>query len=209
MFPNKRDPIKSHTAFPILFRDWEPDPEAEYRKLGLRIFTRSEQVSQALFDRVRRHIPATWSTPSPKGDTIEHWRLRGLHERIRFVCYGKGQRFPPHRDDPWVQSDAVRSFLTFVIYLSHSGTDRGADFEGGEFAFVEPLPKSTLVRDRVVVSPEPGLVVVFPHRELHESKALQRGLKFMIRSDLMFEFDHSEPLKQAPDEAKSEATAAK
>eukprot|EP01128_Nolandella_sp_AFSM9_P006301 TRINITY_DN3208_c0_g1_i1.p1 TRINITY_DN3208_c0_g1~~TRINITY_DN3208_c0_g1_i1.p1 ORF type:complete len:201 (+),score=10.26 TRINITY_DN3208_c0_g1_i1:370-972(+) len=189
MFPDKKNPGKNHTAHPILFRDWEPDPKAAYKKIGVRIFTKSEQVSSALFERVKDVVPKEYVSYSKVEKRKEVWRVSSLHSRVRFVCYGKGQNFPPHRDDPYIKSDLERSHFTFVIYLSNSGPSKKDDFTGGEFAFLEAQTDSKDTRDRLLVVPEPGLVVVFPHQLLHESKPLTRGLKFMIRSDIMYTFD--------------------
>jgi len=119
----------------------------------------------------------------------QEWHLKGLHSRIRFVCYQKGQNFPPHFDDPWVQSTTIRSHFSFVIYLSKAGEGKKSDFSGGDFAFLEQKKqgKETTVSELAKIIPEPGLVVIFPHQTLHESKPLIKGYKFIIRSDVMYD----------------------
>jgi len=188
MFPERKNYEKFHKNFPVLFRSWDSDPEAAYRKLGVRIFMKSEQVADALYERTKNVLEKTFVTTSPKDGTKTNWVTKSLHPRIRFVCYRKGQNFPPHFDDPYILNETVRSHFTFVIYLSKCGNNK-ADFGGGEFAFLSRKKEGTemVYSDLAVIPPEPGLVVVFPHQTLHESKPLTNGYKFMIRSDVMYQ----------------------
>uniref|UniRef100_A0A6B2LFU2 Fe2OG dioxygenase domain-containing protein n=1 Tax=Arcella intermedia TaxID=1963864 RepID=A0A6B2LFU2_9EUKA len=191
MFPDRTHYKDHHATYPVLFRSWDPDPEAAYKKLGVRIFTKSQEVADALFERARPYLPPTYTTYT-KEKAKQVWKLSDLHPRIRFVCYEKGQNFPPHYDDPWIQSSKRRSHLTFVLYLSSSGKD--CDFGGGEFAFLDEkkhLPDDSYA-ELVVIPPKPGMVVVFPHRTLHESKVITSGYKFMIRSDVMYDLEEEE-----------------
>jgi len=189
MFPNKKRYKENHKSFPVLFRAWDPNPEAALKQLGVRIFTRSQQVADALFERTKAHLPQQWIQYT--AEKKEVWKLKGLHDRIRFVCYEKGQNFPPHYDDPTIHNPTCRSFLTFVMYLSKSGAGKKSNFCGGEFMFLNPKNNN---EELLVISPDPGLVVVFPHKTLHGSKALTRGFKFMIRSDVMYELVSLEEL---------------
>ena len=36
------------------------------------------------------------------------------------------------------------------------------------------------------VQPSPGKALVFDHRRLHEGAAVQRGIKYVLRTDLMY-----------------------
>jgi hypothetical protein len=58
--------------------------------------------------------------------------------------------------------------LTFLIYLNEG-------CEGGETR----LPGAS-------VSPRTGLGLLFQHLLLHEGAALQAGVKYVLRSDVMF-----------------------
>lgn len=193
MFPNQKKYQKGHTATPILFRDWDPNPEEAYKKIGVRIFTHSDDFAAALFDRCKHLLPETAETFSAKENRKLSWKIKSLHPRIRFVCYEKGQAFPPHMDDPWVQSDKVMTIYTFVIYLSACGDEKGAKYTGGELAFLHNKQKVTDDWKEIThILPEPGMVVIFPHKTLHESKELHSGVKFCIRSDIVYELVEEE-----------------
>jgi len=220
MFPNQKKYSKGHTATPILFRDWDENPKEAYKKIGVRIFTHSDDFALVVYERVKHLLPQTAETFSAKLNRKLSWKIKGLHPRIRFVCYEKGQAFPPHMDDPWVQSDSVTTIYTFVIYLSDSGDSKGCKFSGGELAFLQPreqykevpkeqtkdkdlsldkdkdlpldqykemAPPSDGFKEIVRISPEPGMVIIFPHKTLHEAKEIISGVKFCIRSDIVYE----------------------
>jgi len=119
-------------------------------------------VADALFQRCKNELNPNHVTPA-LDQSLTNWKLKSLHPRIRFVCYTKGQNFPPHFDDPFVQNDNVRSFFTFIIYLSKCGSEKAANFDGGEFAFLARRKEDEgyIYDDIIKIKPEPGLVVVF------------------------------------------------
>jgi prolyl 4-hydroxylase len=117
-------------------------------------------LAARLFERSRPHAPA---------------RLSGLdlvsaNERIRCYRYAVGQRFAPHYDGAFVRSDDERSLLTFMVYLNHG-------FDGGRTAFLD-LDKE--------VEPRAGRALLFQHFILHEGRAVTAGVKYALRTDLMY-----------------------
>jgi prolyl 4-hydroxylase len=96
------------------------------------------------------------------------WVPIGLNERLRFYRYEVGQVFRWHLDGAFVRALGEVSLLTFMIYLN-------ADFEGGVTEF----------EDGVVV-PHEGEALVFTHRVLHQGATVTRGVKYVLRSDVMF-----------------------
>jgi len=171
-------------AQPVLWRKWAESPEEEAKKLGIRIIQKSETFAEALFNRIKQHLP----------ETIQHsneiWHLAGLSERIRFIRYDSGQNFPPHTDGPYVKSNTLESQLTCLVYLDKGGgiLSLGADFRGGELFFLTQERKGdpNSLKKVAKVAPEPGLCVVFPHRTLHEGNTLLSGHKYVIRTDVMY-----------------------
>jgi len=182
-------------ANPVLWREWSENPKEEYKKLGIRIIRKSEAYSEALFQRVKDHLPKVVETTTSKEKLT--WDLSGLSERIRFIKYDAGQQFPPHTDGPYVKTDVISSHYTALFYLDKSGGtfSLNSDFRGGELYFLRDTGK-TLTR-LFKVTPEPGLVVVFPHRTLHEGHSLKSGHKYLIRSDVMYTISKREPLSAA------------
>lgn len=99
------------------------------------------------------------------------WRATGLNERLRFYRYEPGQRFRWHGDGAFEREDGERSLLTLMLYLN-------GDFEGGETEFdVSPA---------VSVKPEAGMALWFAHRVRHQGAAVARGVKYVLRTDVMY-----------------------
>lgn len=91
----------------------------------------------------------------------------GLNERLRIYRYAGGQRFRWHTDGSFQRSADEWSAWTVLVYLNDG-------FEGGETSFMG--------RD---VTPSAGLAVAFPHRLEHSGQPVTRGVKYVLRTDLM------------------------
>jgi prolyl 4-hydroxylase len=103
-------------------------------------------------------------------DPLCHWRPAGANERFRCYRYSPGQRFAPHYDGSFRRSADEESLLTFMVYLND-------DFVGGDTAFLHLGLR---------VAPRPGLALFFQHRLLHEGCRVDEGVKYVIRSDIMY-----------------------
>jgi len=127
----------------------------------------------------------------------------GLNARFRFYRYKTADFFKPHTDGSWPGSRVIDSKLvtqayrdrwsqmSFIIYLSD-------DFVGGETQFfldrdnpMQPARSITGVK-KVNVSTPGGGVLVFPHGQhplhcLHSSEPIIEGIKYIIRTDVLFE----------------------
>ncbi len=80
----------------------------------------------------------------------------------------------PHRDGHYVRSPEEISLLTFMVYLNDG-------YEGGYTRF--DLPNSA---DAVVIEPKAGSALVFAHPYLHEGQTVQSGVKYVLRTDVMY-----------------------
>lgn len=116
----------------------------------------------ALFDRVAPHVPAPLFGKRPVG----------ANERFRCYRYDVDQYFAPHFDGAFIRDDAERSELTFMIYLND-------DFSGGETAF-------HAFTEDISVKPKRGAALLFQHYLLHEGCTVDRGVKYVLRSDVMY-----------------------
>jgi hypothetical protein len=75
-----------------------------------------------------------------------------------------------------------RSFITFQLYLG--GTCEGTD---GSTAF---LGAREDWKERIDVEPKCGRVLLFQHQGLvHEGSDVRKGVKYTLRSDIMYEKD--------------------
>lgn len=123
-------------------------------------------------------------------------RPLGINARFRFYRYGEGDFFKPHIDGDWPGSRVIDrtlvgdaypdrwSKMTFLVLLSD-------EFEGGatEFWVNEPHFRQT---SKVGVRTPAGSVLCFPHGRhpmhcLHSSETITKGVKYIIRSDVLFE----------------------
>ena len=102
-------------------------------------------------------------------------RMRGLtavgaNERFRCYRYEPGQRFAPHFDGAFRRDVHEVSQLTLMVYLNEG-------FGGGATEFHDL--GQTIV-------PRTGMALVFEHRVLHEGCAVTSGVKYVLRSDVMY-----------------------
>ena len=127
----------------------------------------------------------------------------GLNGRFRFYKYQQGDFFSIHTDGSWPGSRIVDgklvanayddrwSMYTFLIFLSD-------EYEGGHTQFLvnkdnpERPGKNGDNINQVNVRTPAGSVLCFPHGThplhcLHGSEKITSGIKYIIRSDVLFE----------------------
>ena len=127
----------------------------------------------------------------------------GLNARFRFYRYERGDFFKPHTDGAWPGSRAIGrqlipnaypdrfSQMTVLLFLSD-------DFEGGDTLFlVSKNNSSRPARNQdeaewVQVRTPVGGALCFPHGRhplhcLHSSEEIDSGVKYIIRTDMLFE----------------------
>lgn len=124
-----------------------------------RLMVFDNELAENLFQRAAGFLP----------QTHENYEVSGFNEMFRIYKYSTGQRFKMHRDGSYLRNEHEKSFYTFLIYLND-------DFEGGETEF-EGL---------FTVAPKKGSALVFHHPLRHEGKTLISGLKYVLRTDIMY-----------------------
>ena len=112
-----------------------------------------------LWERVAEHIP----------ETLGPWRAHGLNERIRVYRYMPGQYFRSHYDGCFRRNRHEESFFTLMVYLND-------DFEGGGTGFSRSE----------TVEPVRGSSLVFLHRLKHQGHTVTSGVKYVLRTDVMY-----------------------
>src|SRR5271170_7035043 len=114
-------------------------------------------------------------------------RVKGLHSNIRIYKYETNAFFGPHYDsstrDGW---SGFTSYWTLLVYLT--GKEDGV--EGGETVFYEPYGKGKSDIREIVVGIERGMALLHRHGGsdclLHEGRTVTKGIKWVLRSDLVF-----------------------
>lgn len=143
-----------------------------------RVVLDAPRLAKELWERIRTHADAKH----------EGLSLVGLNDRFRVYQYEQGQRFFPHVDvRTAVPLGETRA--SFMIYLN-------GEFEGGSTRFFEVKEKKNRRgegrgrkfdnRVRFTVRPPAGSVVVFDHLLLHEGAEVTAGIKYAVRSDLIY-----------------------
>lgn len=115
-------------------------------------------LAARLWDRASRYVPASIGARVPTG----------LNERFRLYRYLPGQRFTWHADMPFRRSTGEISLLTFMIYLNER-------YEGGATRF-----------ESAKVIGKSGMALFFHHGLIHEGAEVTKGVKYVLRSDVMF-----------------------
>jgi prolyl 4-hydroxylase len=92
----------------------------------------------------------------------------GLNELFRIYKYEPGQLFKKHRDQSFMRNESEASYFTFMIYLND-------DFEGGDTTF-----------NSITIKPATGTALIFFHDLEHEGSVLTSGVKYVLRTDVMY-----------------------
>ncbi len=92
------------------------------------------------------------------------------NERFRAYKYEPGHRFAPHLDGCFKRNAHERSELTLMVYLNEG-------FGGGATSFLDY---------EIDVVPRTGMALLFQHRILHEGCSVTSGVKYVLRSDVMY-----------------------
>ncbi|MDY7002616.1 MAG: 2OG-Fe(II) oxygenase [Cyanobacteriota bacterium] len=93
----------------------------------------------------------------------------GLNERFRFYKYSPGQKFGWHYDGYYERENGERSRWTLLFYLNDG-------YEGG----------ATKFRTKEVTGNK-GDALFFLHRQLHCGEMVKSGVKYVLRTDIMYE----------------------
>lgn len=159
-----------------------------------RIIWDSQDVASKIWSRIE-HVPEVQQImrlenvprilgngPNKRGEV---WKLTRPNERMRFLKYEGGEYFRPHCDGSYeTPSRKERTYFTVHLYLTNSGEDQ---LTGGATLF-----HSMDMQRMVKVSPEAGRILLFQHRDLlHSGDDVQAGVKYTMRTDLLYALERS------------------
>lgn len=121
-------------------------------------FCNSEELAQALWEKLQPFAPAQLGRSA----------ACGLNELFHFYRYQRGHKFRGHYDESCICNAQEASYFTFMVYLNDN-------FQGGDTTF----------RD-VGIRPRQDMALIFLHSLYHEGSEMMRGVKYVLRSDVMY-----------------------
>ncbi len=123
-----------------------------------RVFLTSPELAKIVWDNIFDLAPQTYLD----------YKISGLNEGFRFYKYLTEQEFKPHQDIDFEKSDVEKSFYSLLIYLNDN-------FKGGETTF-----------ENLSIKPIAGSALIFPHLLFHSGAKVTEGIKYVLRSDIMY-----------------------
>lgn len=145
---------------------------------NLRLITTDFTLAHAIWERIQQFIPPIVY------ENGKQWTPIGLNEVWRLAKYHPGDQFKPHIDAFFQRSPTEKSMFTVNIYLN----DGENDFTGGKTRFFNQ--KKNQVID-VEIQPLTGLCVLFRQPSsaeyLHDGEKVLSGIKYLLRSDVMYQ----------------------
>ena len=144
----------------------------------------SSAFSAYLLEVIRPHLPALWRTKPPPNGRERNLIIDELNERCRFLVYHRrGQSFAAHFDGSYVRPDdhpkaGARSTVTVQLYFhdvpeAHGGATTFLDASGGAARDVRCQPRC-------------GSVLLFTQDLYHEGSKLFAGVKYTLRTEVMY-----------------------
>eukprot|EP01080_Neovahlkampfia_damariscottae_P007120 gene7120-11283_t len=133
------------------------------------------------------------------------WEPYSINECFRISKYeSPSNGFQPHFDNPYTKEIDEKSIFSLIIYLND-------DYEGGETTIyeenlldlTEEIEKETFdgitVKDEIkmnngikkykshIIKPEIGKGLIFNHQFLHSGDPMKKGVKYILRTDIIFQ----------------------
>jgi hypothetical protein len=180
-----------------------------------RTIVQDSALAELCMERIRPFLPRTISIDpkhtdllwgnrgwaKPKAEPIRtcaqsfdagKWQVADMSPHWRFCRYTQGGFFRPHSDACHVESPLRRSILTVNVYLNDC--DGGATRLLHDYRQHSPEDASAVqqagkgdLTSYCDVQPRAGTALVFVHWLWHEGAPLGSGMKYLLRSDVMYE----------------------
>ncbi|KAJ6455700.1 hypothetical protein C8R45DRAFT_585106 [Mycena sanguinolenta] len=161
-----------------------PKKRGEAERHNHRYSITSVDFAKRLYAIFAPHLPAFLPSKTGRGSVGAARAANSFNSNIRVYKYTPEQYFGPHYDDDCRDTmTGAKSEWTLLIYLT--GCEDGV--EGGETLFYQNNKDTT--RDIIKAPLTRGTALLHRHgREclLHEGSQVVRGVKYVLRSDVMF-----------------------
>ncbi|CAE7516933.1 unnamed protein product [Symbiodinium pilosum] len=179
-----------------LWTFWEDDPERP--RISFRNAHTVEVTHQALADRIWRRVAShvqpkvelCSDDPRFEVDIEGTWSPYAMNPKLLLSRYLDGGHFSPHTDGTTVVDFNRRTFYSCVLFLNASPwgghTRLYADEQMSKELRGDEAGRLTGDSDLILaeVAPEPGRMLVFYHRLMHEG--VPAAEKYIIRTDVLY-----------------------
>ena len=129
-----------------------------------------KKLAETFFKKIKSYIPIEF-----EGNSVSC-----LNERLSFLKYSTGEYFRAHEDGYYIRPDnSEMSYITVQIYLNDLKEE-----DGGATTFIKDT-YNRIYQDYSII-PKVGRVLLFEHDIEHEGSILKNGLKYCIRTDVMY-----------------------
>lgn len=146
---------------PALVQTESGQKKVESVRNNQRILFKDFELAKSIWNQVNTFVPTK----------LGNSRAIDLNEMFRFYKYEANQEFKKHRDQSYIRNDFEASYYTLLIYLNNN-------FEGGETTF-----------GNLVITPKKGSCLIFLHDLEHEGSKLTSGVKYVLRTDIIYRFE--------------------
>lgn len=146
----------------------------------LRDNMRCQYEDEILREKIQELLkPYTPEVEKYSGHELKFLKISG---KFRFYKYNPGQKFKKHKDGNNLEEGGI-ALHTVLIYLN-------TPEDGGETGVYDPeFP------DKLLVKAETGKVLVFNHSVAHTGEELLKGVKYVLRTDLIYELPKQEDVE--------------
>lgn len=159
------------------FAGANPDYPPSYRDND-RLVTDDPVLAGALFQRLMQGAGESAAVDAMVRES--GWSVLGVNERIRFCRYRPGTQFGAHQDGVHYRASA-QSRLTFMVYLNDE------PFTGGDTVFFAHRADAMAGANPIArLRPRKGSLILFDHALWHAGARVESGVKYVMRSDLMY-----------------------
>jgi len=134
----------------------------EIRK-SLRCIVDDINFAKILYKRIAHIIP----------NNYKDMTFCEINPRFRFLKYTDGDHFAKHTDEHYKNDKNEISLITVLIYLNDN-------YEGGNTKFLFDND------NEISIIPKIGLICLMDQNILHEVPKLINGVKYVIRTELMY-----------------------
>lgn len=121
------------------------------------------------------------------------FRVKSINPMFRVLKYNEGTKLVAHYDDAFVKNEYERSLVTLLIGLDCADNGGETQFILNEQDFKDysqrdfsDLP-DTLDKVSYSYKIQPGDLIFFDHRIQHQSKLIESGVKFIVRTEIIYE----------------------